>query len=292
MADSPIQQIIFNKITFHLKRDDLLSTDFSGNKARKFHYLLTRDFQHITAIHSYGSLQSNAMASLSVLAKMRGWRFYYYTRANDSFEPKGNLAKALANGMIMRDIQEWPWERELMSQLIVKETDLYIPEGGRFPEARKGIEILAKELLEWGVDGKRVFLPSGTGTTALYLQKALFGKAEVATVPCVGDEEYLKKQFASLEPDAKYWPNVLNPPKKYRFGRLYKELFGLWEELCRQSGVEFDLLYDPVGFATLIYHGLLDGDLLYVHQGGILGNETMLERYKQKLDKIAQTKQG
>jgi 1-aminocyclopropane-1-carboxylate deaminase len=48
-------------------------------------------------------------------------------------------------------------------------------------------------------------------------------------------------------------------------------------------GVEFDLLYDPHGWLTLLENPeLFDNPLLYIHQGGLLGNESMLKRYERK----------
>jgi len=47
--------------------------------------------------------------------------------------------------------------------------------------------------------------------------------------------------------------------------------------------VEFDLLYDPHGWLTLLENPeLFEKPLLYIHQGGLLGNESMLKRYERK----------
>ncbi len=92
-------------------------------------------------------------------------------------------------------------------------------------------------------------LPSGTGTTALFLQKNL--PFEVFTVACVGGSEYLKKQFFHLEKEEKYHPKIIQMPKKYHFGKLYKEFYEIWKELKAETKIEFDLLYDPLGFLAL-----------------------------------------
>ena len=99
---SPIDTVTFEGHSFYLKRDDLLHPDFSGNKARKFHYFLENDFPDIKKVISYGSSQSNAMYSLSVLAKMRGWKFEYFVDHVAYYlkeNPHGNYAGALDNGM-------------------------------------------------------------------------------------------------------------------------------------------------------------------------------------------------
>jgi len=57
----------------------------------------------------------------------------------------------------------------------------------------------------------------------------------------------------------------------------------MWQRVCA-SGIQFELLYDPLGFIVLedyLQRSEL-GHVMYLHQGGILGNETMLPRYQRK----------
>ena len=282
---SPIQSIAFENQQFYLKRDDLIHSDFSGNKARKLYYFLQNDFSHIKKIISYGSAQSNAMYSLSVLAKMKGWEFEYivdhiaeYLKEN----PHGNYKGALENGM-----------QTSVGRGVPSPTNgiLFIEEGGRQKEAEFGIKILAQEIVDWQVKNNikelNIFLPSGTGTTALFLKKAFVGEGTprptVYTCPCVGDENYLKKQFLELESDEKYHPSILTLEKKHHFGKLYKENYKIWLKLHQETGVEFDLLYDPLGWRVLLEHPeVFSKPTLYIHQGGVLGNESMLPRYERK----------
>ena len=290
MKRSPIQKIrLLPGYECYIKRDDLLDPVLGGNKARKLHFLLTNP-PAIDEIVSFGSLHSNAMAALSVVARRFGWRFVYYAKLDPRVlaAPAGNLKLAIENGMELRSIERFPLkEYNHLAHAFVEDRRLIVPEGVRCKEAQEGVRLLAEEIMEWA-RGRRynVFLPSGTGTTALFLQKYL--GMPVYTVACVGDAGYLKEQFALLEPDTTYHPTILQPPRKYRFGRLYRELFELWQKVRHSSGVEFDLLYDPVGIATLLEHGMVGENLLYIHQGGLLGNETMIARYKRKFDTIDQ----
>ncbi len=286
---SPIQSITFEGHSFFLKRDDLLHPDFSGNKARKFYYYLQNDFPHITKIISYGSAQSNAMYSLSVLAKMRGWEFEYFVDHITEYlkeNPHGNYKGALDNGMQISVGWGVPSPTN---------GSLFIEEGGRQKEAEYGIKILAQEIVDWQVENNikelNIFLPSGTGTTALFLQKAFVGEViprpTVYTCPCVGDEAYLKKQFLELEENEIYHPTILTLEKKYHFGKLYPENYKIWLKLQQQTGVEFDLLYDPLGWRVLLaYPEVFSKPTLYIHQGGVLGNESMLPRYERKYKNI------
>ena len=291
---TPVEKICFNGVTVYLKRDDLIHPDFSGNKARKFHYFLDNDFPDVRQLVSYGSSQSNAMYSMSVLARMRGWRFDYYVDHLSSYlqdNPHGNYSAALANGMVLHTQQRV--QRRQFGKSV-----LFLEEGGRQKEAEYGIQILAREILEWqreqGIEALNVFLPSGTGTTALYLQKALMQKGDVGaqyptvyTCACVGESSYLKKQFFMLEEEKAYHPIILSLEKKHHFGKLYKENYKIWLELRQETGVEFDLLYDPLGWRVMLAHSVLfEKPLLYIHQGGVLGNESMLPRYERKYPEL------
>jgi len=293
---SPVHSIVFESNQFFLKRDDLIHPDFSGNKARKLYYYLQNDFPHIKKIVSYGSAQSNAMYSLSVLAKMKGWEFDYYVDHIADYlkeNPHGNYRAAIENGMDIRVRSEEVGGRSEEREV------LFIEEGGQQKEAEYGIVLLAKEILAWQeeqeIEKLNIFLPSGTGTTALYLQKSLsllpptsYLLPKVYTTPCVGDTAYLKKQFSMLEPDEKYHPTILSLEKKHHFGKLYRENYEIWLKLHQQTGVVFDLLYDPLGWRTLLVHPEVYSEIpiLYIHQGGLLGNESMLPRYQRKYPSI------
>ncbi len=46
------------------------------------------------------------------------------------------------------------------------------------------------------------------------------------------------------------------------------------------------MLYDPVGWIVLMENPqIFKNPTLYIHQGGAIGNKSMLERYKRKFDK-------
>jgi 1-aminocyclopropane-1-carboxylate deaminase len=314
---SPVQTMNFGGRSIYIKRDDLLHADFSGNKARKFYHFLHHDYSHITQLVASGSAQANSLYSMSVLAKRQGWKFDYYVSHISEFllqHPQGNYAAAIQNGANIIDVSHLTDVENLQSmhlddamQYIVssnpsyadKKQLLFIPEGGRCEYAETGITQLACEIIQWAQDQQKnklkVFLPSGTGTTAAYLNKQLTQQLahlsltkvftiEVLTCSTVGGDEYLRQQFSQLV-DEVYFPTIINDGHKYHFGKLSRRCFDMWNTVC-QSGIEFELLYDPVGFLVL-QHYLNSNtanvtDILYIHQGGILGNKTMLPRYQRK----------
>lgn len=141
---SSIDEFSFRGDSFYIKRDDTIHPKFSGNKARKLYYYLQKDFPRITKIISYGSNQSNAMYSMSELAIMKNWDFDYFVDHIPTYlkeNPQGNYLRALANGMniLIKDDEE----------IFLDDNTLFIEEGARGKEAEYGIEILAKEIIEW-----------------------------------------------------------------------------------------------------------------------------------------------
>lgn len=302
-SSGPFQPVVFEGMNFYVKRGDLHTTGlgialdmvpaFTGNKAWKLHYFLVNDFPQVRRLISYGSVQSNMLFSLAVLCQLKGWQLEFYVdhiAGNLQTAPRGNYAAAMDLGAEIKIIPDRGQKLEdYMGQLIssVDESCLFVPEGGRARESEIGIKLLAGEIETWikqhGLTGARVMLPSGTGTTALYLQKHL--SAEVLTCACVGGDRYLSEQFFQLETDKNIHPTILSARKKYHFGVLYPEFLETWLQLRSQMGIEFDFLYDPLGWMTMLDH--LQGcssqaPVIYIHQGGLKGNETMLGRYCRK----------
>jgi len=282
LLPSPITSFKFRNHKFLIKRDDLIDEDFSGNKARKFYYYFEylKQNPQIKKIVSYGSNQSNAMYSLSVLAKIFKIELEYYVKYLSkqlTKNPTGNYkytilnnTKIITNPQIVEKLKN--------NEINFDKNTLFIKEGGAVKEAEIGIKMLANELKKY--ENYSIFLPSGTGVTALYLQKNFKGK--VYTCSCVGDDKYLIKQWKELENNSNYYPTIIPKHKKFHFGKLYKENYEIWLEL-KKAGIEFDLLYDPIGWQVVMNNlDILGKNIIYIHQGGLKGNESMLERYKRK----------
>ena len=301
LNDSPVQPLQFNGHHLLIKRDDLLNTHFSGNKARKFGYFLENEFNGITKVVGYGSVQANSLLSLAALANIKGWQLDFYVQRLPNWikeKPMGNYAAALKLGANIIEVTELATNLDDHMRQKAQTFDdntVFVPEGGRCQLAKHGIKKLADELLAYiakeQLANPVIMLPSGTGTTALFLQSFL--PCKVLTCACVGGDSYLETQFTELEPDRARWPTIISVDKKYHFGKLYPEFYDIWQQLFAQTKVEFDLLYDPLGWITLINYlelnhqskALQQEDIIYIHQGGLIGNESMLPRYQRKYDR-------
>ncbi|MEX0336823.1 1-aminocyclopropane-1-carboxylate deaminase/D-cysteine desulfhydrase [Vibrio tubiashii] len=292
LANTPITQHQFADIPFFLKRDDQLHSHFSGNKARKFMAVLEQDYPTIKTLISYGSTQSNSLYSLSALAAIKGWQLEFYVDRIPHWlddNPLGNYRGALELGAKIIPTGEYHLHPlEYIEQIRQPDNScLFLPEGGRSKLAKQGVEQLASEILSWTrYESNHQFvvaLPAGTGATALYLHKFLKPHSiPVLTCPCVGGKEYLIKQFEELGEND--FPQILELETKHHFGKLYQQDYRIWQQLLDETDIEFDLLYDPMMWQCLQswYKENQDKSIIYVHQGGLLGNESMLPRYERK----------
>jgi 1-aminocyclopropane-1-carboxylate deaminase/D-cysteine desulfhydrase-like pyridoxal-dependent ACC family enzyme len=281
VQNSPVEQVSFQGRTYYIKRDDLLHP-FPGNKARKLTGLLQKDWSKISRVVSHGGTQSNAMLAIARLARYKNCTFDYYTRLAPEWlkeHPVGNLKAALALHMQWHETEsEKPDESEINAP-----GTLFIPQGAAMPEAEVGIQTLAQEITDFAkkqsLDKLIVFLPSGTGATALYLQKHL--SFPVHTIACVGDAGYLQQQFQTLEPNLQNYPRILPQKQKSPFGKPVKKYLQTWQTLKEQTGIEFDLLYDPPGW-LILQDWNPKTPIMVIHCGGVEGNESMLARYRRK----------
>ncbi|PAF52551.1 hypothetical protein [Helicobacter sp. 13S00477-4] len=280
---SPLQQYIWRDRKFYIKRDDLLHPFINGNKARKFESLLNVSLTGKILL-SYGGHQSNSMLALSYISSLKGCNFVYITNPLSNYlkeNPKGNFAIALHNGMylefckgdigVLRD-RAYEICRSLGEKVI------FIPQGGACQIASLGINKLALELFLDIKDLKNpmIFCTSGSGTSAAYLGHYL---PNVYTTPACGDKAYLRVLLNSICFGTPV--EILSLKTKPPFAKPDIRLYKIYEEWLK-LGVEFDLIYDCLGWLCLSEHMKLfeDREIVFIHSGGLSGNGTQKERYK------------
>jgi 1-aminocyclopropane-1-carboxylate deaminase/D-cysteine desulfhydrase-like pyridoxal-dependent ACC family enzyme len=282
MMISPISKIVLEGREFLVKRDELIDPHLAGNKYRKLYPLLQTPKEKLNKIISYGGTQSNAMLAIAKMCFDKGWEFVYYTKPISTTQKQqkfGNYFHALKLGMKHIEIEYERYKDFIASiRLNLDEKTFIIDQGGAVVEADDGLKVLAKEIREQNPPIKALATPSGTGTTALYLALNM-PEYKVYTTSCVGDVEYLKKQMSALHTIPKNLI-ILKPQKKHHFAKPYPEFLDIYKKLLK-CGIEFDLLYAPGMWKVLLEQ--TDEDILYIHSGGVTGNETMLKRYEKLL---------
>ena len=280
---SRIDEFCLEGFCFYVKRDDLLG-EINGNKARKLAFLMADENLKSSNIISHGSAQSNALAALSIFCKQRSLNLIFVCEKLPSFlkeNPHGNYALAIKNSALILENLSFKHRKD-MALSLYKDDDIFIEEGIAIKEAEYGLMLLAKEIeLQSKILGLDfdIFLPSGTGTSAAFLAKN--SSFNVYTCACVGDESYLKRQISKLVGDLKNL-HILKSAKKFHFAKPYEKLFNIYKKSL-EAGMEFDLLYDCLGLMLVLENkDVFKKPLLYIHQGGLLGNLSMLKRYERK----------
>jgi len=285
---SPVEQFVFRERDYYVKRDDLVDPLLSGNKYRKLYTLIQTPANRYQKLISYGGIQSNAMLSIAALCKQKGWSFSYTAkpvpqRLKD--QPTGNLKMALELGMQLHEVSPEAYEQEIL-QLNVQGDDsaLFVPQGGADPLAQSGINVLAREIRQWqlktGIEKLNMVTPSGTGTTAYYLAVSM-PEVSVITTAAVGNRDYLIEQMQHLG-SLPVNLRILENEKKHHFAKPYPEFIAIYKEL-KTAGIEFDLIYGANMWHTLMQHvDAIEGPILYIHSGGLIGNKTMFDRYRHK----------
>ncbi len=293
MLPSRIDKVHFRGRTVYVKRDDLIDSCLSGNKYRKLYTLLKTPKETYKKIISYGGAQSNAMYALACLCKQKGWEFHYYTKTLPQYlkeGAEGNLEQALGLGMLLHELPHEVYKAKIGElQGLREENTLMISQGGADEMAKEGVSVLAEEIKHWkkkhSIDNLCVVLPSGTGTTALYLNEALVDEGiMVYTSVLVGDREYQIKQWERLS--APPYPQIFYTDKKRRFANPYPEYLQIQQELHDETGIVFDLIYAPLTWLQMCEQLGEDTEILYIHTGGVSGNKTMRERYTYSEQKL------
>lgn len=279
--NTPISTVFVDGRKFFVKRDDLIDPFLAGNKYRKLYSLLQTPSKKFDTIISYGGTQSNAMLAIAAMCNKKGWTFIYYTKTlsdTQRIEKNGNFYEALKLGMQHIEIEHERYKDTISAlRLNLDEKSYIIDQGGADIHAKEGLEVLAKEIREQNLHVRSLATPSGTGTTALFLALAL-PEYIVYTAPSVGSVEYLKEQMLSLAEIPKNLI-ILKPDRKYHFAKPYPQFLQVYKKL-QKTDIDFDLLYAPNMWKCLLEQ--TDEEILYIHSGGVTGNESMLQRYKNK----------
>ena len=198
--------------------------------------------------------------------------------------PFGNYKEALSLGMEACVADQTLTLAHVKSHYKRDSDTLFLAQGGADRRAAEGLKLCAKEINAYlksrNISQASIVIASGTGVSALYLQQHVDQAYQVYTVACVGDKDYLYGQMNELSQGIRCLPTILSPLKKYQFGTCYPEHLAMYYKLKEQTGIEFDLLYDPLTWQVMLefYHELPQ-PIIYLHCGGVSGNESMLKRY-------------
>ncbi len=284
LLPSPVETFNFYNRKIYIKRDDKINPLFSGNKYRKLHSYFDQDLSNIAFIISYGGIQSNAMLSIASFAFLHNLKFFYIVKSVPSFlkeNPHGNYAKALEFGMKVIEKGYDNFYDKVEKYKYLKRS-MFINQGGADDAAKDGVEELSREIVDFMIENQieklNVITPSGTGTTSFYLAYFLSEMANIYTTPTVAGKENLINQMKQLGDIPNI--NIIDTKKRFKYAKPYKEFLNMYHYL-KNFDIDIDLIYAPKTLIALKENLKdIDGDILYIHSGGLIGNESMLKRYE------------
>jgi 1-aminocyclopropane-1-carboxylate deaminase/D-cysteine desulfhydrase-like pyridoxal-dependent ACC family enzyme len=303
---SPVQKFNLFNLEAYVKRDDLISRKFSGNKARKLfntYKFLESNHSIVDTIECYGSMQSNLLYSLSELAKIFKISLRYYVNRPQEFinehKNSGNLKEAIINGAIIIPLNDTEYlnkKNKILNNLGIQNNTFNVAEGGASSAASEGLYILANEIIDFFNEKKfknlNVCLPSGTGSTIAFLNQHLYDlgykdKIKLYSTSIVVKNDILLSDINTFTPkiEEQYLPTLLECSKRYRYGKLNIDLFNIIKKINKDNkNIDFEYIYDPKMFISIQENLELLKDIpfLYIHCGGLNTNNLMLDRYKEK----------
>ncbi len=276
---TPLDILHFLDHAFLVKREDTSDSPYNGNKRRKLHSLLTGHCGTPAKIISCGGNQSNAMLAIANAARELSIPFHYYTRRISTFllsHPSGNFQKSILAGARFIESKS-PCEEARKN---AGTEDLFLPTGIAHPCAEQGIAMLAMEFVEQLGTSQPVglYMAAGSFTTAYYLAKHIPENFQLRIVSLA------EKKIRSPFPETPFPTERIEQiplPFSFPFGSLHDAVPSMYNRL-KNAGIEFDLLYDVPAWLALEHYRFPENEAaVFLHGGGLEGNETMLARYRQ-----------
>ncbi|MBZ9632114.1 pyridoxal-phosphate dependent enzyme [Salegentibacter sp. LM13S] len=283
-----------NGISLHLKREDLLHPEVSGNKFRKLKYnILEAKKQEKKTLLTFGGAYSNHIAATAAAGKISGLNTIGVIRGEELGE---DLEKTLAQNRTLNFAHSCAMQFNFVSREAYREKETLefqqklneefgefylIPEGGTNELAIKGCEeILSEKDKEFDFIAASV----GTGGTLSGLINASTENQKILGFPALkGDflSEEIKKYSTKNN-----WELILN----YHFGG-YAKVDSHLINFINKFKEKYQIQLDPVYTGKLVF-GIFDliktgyfpsgSKILAVHTGGLQGIQGMNTLLKNK----------
>jgi len=267
------------KVELHIKREDLIHPQISGNKYRKLKYnlLKAKELKYDTIL-TFGGAYSNHIAAAAYAGKVNGMKTVGVIRGEelgDSWTSNPTLSAANKQGMKFKFVSRADYRNKetaaFYDDLKAEFGNFYmVPEGGTNKLAVKGCEeILTPKDSEFDV----ICCAVGTGGTLAGIINSATPNQRVIGFPALKGD-FLKKDICKFVENGN-WDLCTD----YHFGgyaRVDESLISFINEM--NQNLEIPL--DPVYTGKMIY-GLLDmitndyfkpkTKILAIHTGGLQG---------------------
>ncbi len=267
------------KVELHLKREDLIHPEISGNKFRKLKYNLLRakELKYDTLL-TFGGAYSNHIAATAYAGKVNKMQTIGVIRGEEIAErwsDNPTLSAAHQQGMKFKFVSRTDYRKKestaFINKLKMEFGEFYVvPEGGTNNLAVRGCEeILTPKDAEFDI----ICCSVGTGGTLAGIINSATPSQQVIGFPALKGH-FLKKDICKFVENGN-WKLC----EDYHFGgyaRVDESLISFINEMYQNTGIPLD----PVYTGKMIF-GVLDlvaGDffdpgikILAIHTGGLQG---------------------
>ncbi len=274
-------------ITLHIKREDLLHPEISGNKFRKLKYnLLEAKAGNHDTLLTFGGAYSNHISAVAAAGHLLDFKTIGVIRGEEleadihvTLLKNPTLAYAVSKGMKLKFVSRAEYRQrsnpDYIEKLRLALVDFYLlPEGGTNKLAVKGCqEILTEEDRNYDY----ICCSVGTGGTIAGLINSAQPNQEILGLPALKGN-FLEEEISQYT-TTQNWKLV----KNYHFGGYAKvsaELINFINDFSKKYHIPLDPVYTGkmfFGIFDLVEKGAFpqNSRILAIHTGGLQGIKGM-----------------
>ena len=278
-------------ISVYLRRDDLVSSHYPGNKFYKLFYNLKEiTEQQVSSVVSFGGAYSNHIHALAAMGKEYGLSTVGVIRGHRPKRLSPTLEDAQKYGMRLLFLNKKNYKEKDLSvwqELLKQEYGNYylLPEGGENLQGVLGCQEIGRAIARNFTGDYTVCCAVGTGTT---LSGIISGLPEY--IPCLGfsalkgDDtlsDVVNTYLQKLQCSHNQW-QILNNCHHGGYAKVSPELMSFMKQLEEDN----QLLLEPVytakmlwGIEQLALEGFFkeNSKIIAVHGGGLQGRRGFIE---------------
>ena len=276
-----------------LWRDDLVSPDLPGNKARKLKYnLLEARRQGHGRLLTFGGAYSNHLAAVATAGRLHGFATVGLVRGEATQPLNPTLARCAADGMALHYLGRTAYRRRAEPSFLAEMQQAHgpaylLPEGGTNALALPGMAELATQIRQQ-VAFDALAVAVGTGGTLAGLLTGLMGTESAVGVSALKNGGFLRTDLDVLMQAAtgQTFTNY-SLATDYHFGGYAKYSTDLLM-FIQQFEARHRVLLDPIYTGKLLF-GVLDliekghfrpgSTVVAVHTGGLQAWAGWYERF-------------
>jgi len=285
---SPLQQLhssILEEagIQLYVKRDDLLHTEYGGNKWRKLKYnLIEARRRNQNTLLTFGGAWSNHIYATAAAGRDFNFNTIGIIRGEKQSSLNPTLAFAESCGMQLHYVNRNEYRQrnnpDYVEKIRQKFGDIYLlPEGGSNALAVEGCTEIVKEIDR---DFDIICCACGTGATLAGIINALSREQSAIGFSALKGEDLLSAEVKKFLIDNKR-NNSWRIENRFHFGGYAKvsdQLIRFLRDFEQQFAIPLDAVY-----TAKMFYGLLDlikkghfahnSKIIAVHSGGLQGNK-------------------